>query len=176
MKEASAEEIVRTGCALRAMCDRYGATLILDDRVELVGRIAADGVHLGKHDMAPDAARRLLGPRAIVGGTANTFEEIERLVALGVDYIGLGPYRFTQTKKNLSPILGAEGYRRILAQCRARGFDRPIVAIGGIGCADIPELLRCGVAGVALSGVLLRAADAAAETEKILETIQNNRL
>lgn len=176
MKEAPTEEFVRTGERLRTLCDSYGATLILDDRVELVGRLGADGVHLGRHDMAPDAARRLLGPRAIVGGTANTFADIERLVSLGVDYVGLGPYRFTQTKRNLSPILGAEGYRSILARCRECGFDLPIVAIGGIGRADIPALLRCGVTGIALSGVILRAADPADETAKILETISNNRL
>ena len=91
MKEASQEEVLRTGLRLRTLCDEYGAKLIVDDHVELVERIGADGVHLGKHDMAPDEARKLLGPDRIIGGTANTAEDVERLIGLGVDYIGLGP-------------------------------------------------------------------------------------
>jgi len=172
MKEAEPDEIVRTGRALRALCDRYGAVLILDDHTELVETTGADGVHLGRTDMAPNEARRLLGPRRIIGGTANTFADIERLVGFGVDYIGLGPFRFTSTKKNLSPLLGEEGYRRTMAQCRERGFRTPVVAIGGIERGDIPAIMACGVQGIALSGTLLRADDMQAETRAIVETIK----
>ena len=171
MKEASQEEVLRTGLRLRTLCDEYGAKLIVDDHVELVERIGADGVHLGKHDMAPDEARKLLGPDRIIGGTANTAEDVERLIGLGVDYIGLGPYRFTETKKNLSPLLGEEGYRRIIGRCRERGYAIPIVAIGGIELEDIAPLMRCGITGVALSGMLLRAADTAARTREVLRII-----
>lgn len=171
MKDASDEAVLRTGAQLRALCDRYGARLIVDDRVELVGRIGADGVHLGKHDMAPDEARKLLGAGRIVGGTANTPEDIARLVGQGVDYIGLGPYRFTETKKNLSPVLGLEGYRRMLGWCRERGYTLPIVAIGGIELDDIVPLMGCGVAGVALSGMLLRADDTVEATRRVLRLI-----
>ncbi len=172
MKEAEPDEIVRTGRALRALCDRYGAVLILDDHTKLVETVGADGVHLGRNDMAPDEARRLLGPRRIIGGTANTFADIERLVGLGVDYIGLGPFRFTSTKKNLSPLLGEEGYRRTMEQCREQGFRTPVVAIGGIEREDIPAIMACGIQGIALSGTLLRADDMQAETRAIVETIK----
>lgn len=172
MKEAPAGEIVRTGQALRALCDACGATLILDDHVELVEATGADGVHLGKTDMAPDQARRILGPGRIIGGTANTFADIERLAGSGVDYIGLGPFRFTLTKKNLSPVLGEEGYRRMMALCRERGIRIPVVAIGGIEREDIPGLMACGIQGIALSGTLLRAADMQTETRMIVETIK----
>ncbi len=176
MKDAPEEEILRTGMRLRALCDRYGAKLIVDDHVELVESIGAEGVHLGKHDMAPDEARKLLGPGRIIGGTANTAEDIERLVRLGVDYIGLGPYRFTETKKNLSPVLGEEGYRHILSWCRERGYTLPVVAIGGIELDDIAPLMRCGIAGVALSGMLLRAADTAARTREVLRIIDETKI
>lgn len=108
----------------------------------------------------------------IIGATANTFDDIVRAAAEGADYIGLGPFRFTETKRNLSPILGLEGYRRIAAQCRECGIALPVVAIGGITAGDIDALLATGIAGIALSGTLLRADDPAAETRKIIEILK----
>lgn len=120
MKDAEDDEILSAAQPLRTLCDKYRATFILDDKVHLVKRCKADGVHLGKTDMPPTEARRILGNNAIIGGTANTIEDIDFLVSCGVDYIGLGPFRFTQTKKKLSPILGMDGYKHILFQCREK--------------------------------------------------------
>jgi thiamine-phosphate pyrophosphorylase len=144
------------------VCRQYGATFILNDNPQLALEIGADGVHLGKQDMNPAEARTLLGPGFIVGGTANTFADIEGLVAAGVGYIGLGPFRFTTTKQNLSPILGLAGYNDIFEQYRAAGFTTPIIGIGGVGLADIPALLATGLHGVAVSGAISEAADPAA--------------
>lgn len=174
MKEADDDTILAVGHRLRTLCNHYGATLILDDKVELVDTIKADGVHLGKNDMPPAEARRLLGDKAIIGGTANTIDDISHLVASGVNYIGLGPFRFTQTKKKLSPILGIEGYRHILQQCHERGYSLPIVAIGGIELDDIPALMTTGISGIALSGTILRAANPIEETQKIINCINKN--
>ena len=176
MKEAGDDEILAVAHPLRALCNRYGATLILDDKVELVSKCKADGVHLGKNDMPPREARRIIGEKAIIGGTANTIDDIDYLVASGVNYIGLGPFRFTATKKNLSPILGIEGYRHILQACRDKGYTLPIVAIGGITLDDIPRLMTTGIAGIALSGTILNAEKPAEETRKIIESINNNKL
>lgn len=174
MKEADDDTILAVGHRLRTLCNHYGATLILDDKVELVDTIKADGVHLGKNDMPPAEARCLLGDKAIIGGTANTIDDIGHLVASGVNYIGLGPFRFTQTKKKLSPILGIEGYRHILQQCYERGYSLPIVAIGGIELDDIPVLMATGISGIALSGTILRAANPIEETQKIINCINKN--
>lgn len=174
MKEADDDTILAVGHRLRTLCNHYGATLILDDKVELVDTIKADGVHLGKNDMPPAEARCLLGDKAIIGGTANTIDDISHLVASGVNYIGLGPFRFTQTKKKLSPILGIEGYRHILQQCHERGYSLPIVAIGGIERDDIPALMATGISGIALSGTILRAANPIEETQKIINCINKN--
>ena len=176
MKEAGDDEILAVAHPLRALCNRYGATLILDDKVELVSKCKADGVHLGKNDMPPREARRILGEKAIIGGTANTIDDIDYLVASRVNYIGLGPFRFTETKKKLSPILGIEGYRHILQACRDKGYPLPIVAIGGITLDDIPRLMTTGIAGIALSGTILNAEKPAEETRKIIESINNNKL
>ncbi len=173
MKEARDEEFLRVGREVERLCRQYGATFLLDDRVHLVAELGADGVHLGKNDMPPSEARQLLPEGKIIGATANTFEDIERAVAEGADYIGLGPFRFTQTKRNLSPILGLDGYRQILTRCRTAGITLPVVAIGGITAADIAGILATGVSGIALSGALLGAQDPSEETRKIVDILKH---
>ena len=169
MKDAQREEIIATAAEILPLCREVGATFILDDHVELVELTGADGVHLGKNDMPIAEARRLLGHNKIIGGTANTFEDILAHAEAGADYIGCGPFRFTTTKKNLSPILGLEGYARIVEQMRQNHISLPIVAIGGIAFEDIPAILQTGVTGIALSGSVLRANDPIAEMRKIVE-------
>lgn len=157
MKDASEEEVLKTAKSTRKLCRKYGAVFILDDYVELVERTGADGVHLGKDDMPIDKARRLLGKDKIIGGTANTFEDVKRIYSAGADYIGCGPFRFTTTKKKLSPILGLDGYRRIIEQMTAYGINIPVIAIGGILLQDVSDIMQTGVSGVAVSGAILNA-------------------
>ena len=157
MKDASEEEVLKTAESTRKLCRQYDAVFILDDYVELVERTGADGVHLGKDDMSIDEARRLLGKDKIIGGTANTFEDIKHIYSAGADYIGCGPFRFTTTKKKLSPILGLDGYSRIIEQMNAYGINIPVIAIGGILLQDISDIMQTGVSGVAISGAILNA-------------------
>ena len=157
MKDASEEEILKTAKSTRKLCRKYGAVFILDDYVELVERTGADGVHLGKNDMPIYEARRLIGKDKIIGGTANTFEDVKRIYSAGADYIGCGPFRFTTTKKKLSPILGLDGYRRIIEQMTAYGINIPVIAIGGILLQDVSDIMQTGVSGVAVSGAILNA-------------------
>lgn len=155
MKDASEEEVLKTAKSTSKLCRQYDAVFILDDYVELVERTGADGVHLGKNDMPIDKARRLLGKDKIIGGTANTFEDVKRIYSAGADYIGCGPFRFTTTKKKLSPILGLDGYRRIIEQMNTYGINIPIIAIGGILLQDVSDIMQTGVSGVAISGAIL---------------------
>jgi thiamine-phosphate diphosphorylase len=157
MKDASEEEVLKTAKSTRKLCRKYGAVFILDDYVELVERTGADGVHLGKDDMPIDKARRLLGKDKIIGGTANTFEDVKRIYSAGADYIGCGPFRFTTTKKKLSPILGLDGYRRIIEQMNAYRINLPVIAIGGILLPDVSDIMQTGVSGIAVSGAILNA-------------------
>lgn len=173
MKDAPAEEIIACAEEVLPLCRRHGAKFLLDDHVELVRQLGADGVHLGKNDMPVDEAREFLGPDIIIGGTANTIEDIIRLHKQGADYIGCGPFRFTTTKKNLSPILGLDGYKSIVLKMKELGIDLPIVAIGGITVEDIPAVMGTGVSGIALSGAILGAPDPVEMTAKIIETIDN---
>lgn len=177
MKNASADEILPVALEAQKMCREAGATFIIDDHVELVKRIHADGVHLGKNDMPIDEARRILGNDFIIGGTANTYEDVEMHWRNGADYIGCGPFRFTTTKEKLSPVLGLDGYRNIVKKMReanlrnAKGEPLPIVAIGGITASDIPDIMQTGVTGIALSGTVLRAADPVEEMRKLIKMI-----
>ncbi len=142
MKDASEEEVLKTAESTRKLCRQYGAVFLLDDYVELVERTGADG---------------LLGKDKIIGGTANTFEDVKRIYSAGADYIGCGPFRFTTTKKKLSPILGLDGYSRIIEQMNAYGINIPVIAIGGILLQDVSDIMQTGVSGVAVSGAILNA-------------------
>lgn len=168
MKDASDEEFIATGAEVGRLCRKYGATFIIDDRVALVNTIGADGVHLGKTDMAPSEARRIIGNK-IIGATANTPEDVEHALAEGADYLGIGPFRFTTTKKNLAPVLGLDGYRRIMG----RHIPVPVVAIGGILLDDLTALKATGVTGVAVSGLILNSTNPEETTRQILETWKN---
>lgn len=168
MKEATADELREAVKILKPACAEKEAILVIDDHVELVAELDVDGVHLGKNDMPPAEARRLLGEKYIIGATANTIEDIRALAVQDVDYIGLGPYRYTETKRNLSPVLGIEGYRRIMEACRAEGIEHPVVAIGGITIDDLQPLMDVGVSGIALSGTILNAPSPRETTETIL--------
>ncbi len=168
MKEATDEAIVEAGRAILPLCKACGAVLIVNDRPELALEIGADGVHLGKNDSSPTEARKILGPDAIIGCTANTFADIEMLNGYPIDYIGLGPFRYTTTKKNLSPVLGIEGIRRILAQMREHGITLPATVIGGLAPADIPALKAVGATCFAISGAIANAPDPKRTTEEFL--------
>lgn len=168
MKDASEDELKATAIRVQDLCRQYGATFIIDDHVDLVKQIGADGVHLGKLDMPIKEARERLGKGFIIGGTANTFEDIRQHAADGADYIGCGPFRFTTTKQKLSPILGLDGYRSILARMKEEGLSIPVVGIGGITREDIPALKAVGLSGIALSGGILKAGNPVREMETII--------
>ena len=172
MKYASDAEVRDTALAAKKICDAYGCVLILNDRVEIAAEADVHGVHVGKGDMTVSEARRLLGEDRIIGGTANTSEDILEHYRQGADYIGLGPYRYTTTKKNLSPVLGLEGYRGIMRRLQQERVSIPVLAIGGIGIPDMLPLLEAGVHGIAFSGMLVHAGDRRALVQSLEEEIK----
>lgn len=179
MKDAPHEEIIAVAKEAKALCKEAECILIIDDHVEICKELELDGVHLGKNDMAPTKAREILGDEAIIGVTANTFEDVEAVRHLDIDYIGIGPYRFTSTKKNLSPVLGVEGYAKIIKKMTEASIKIPTVAIGCIEFDDIRPIMETGVSGIAVSGAILAADNIQAETDKmlsLLETIIEERI
>ena len=173
MKDAAVDEIRPVAVKVQEMCRNYGATFIIDDHVDLVKELGADGVHLGKNDMPIDKARLILGKDFIIGGTANTFDDVRKHYANGANYIGCGPFRFTTTKKGLAPVLGLEGYSNIIRKMRQAGINLPVVAIGGIMLEDIPQIMLTGVSGIALSGTVLRSENPVEEVRRVIEAEGN---
>jgi thiamine-phosphate pyrophosphorylase len=173
LKDASDEEFRQTALEIIPMCQENEAFLVFDDRVELAMEMGVHGVHLGKNDMNPLQARETMGAEAIIGVTANTADDIIRFRGWDVDYVGLGPFRYTTTKSNLSPVLGIDGYREIVKAVRDSGMTLPIVAIGGITIDDIPAIMATGVNGVAVSGAIINADDPVEYTRNLLEKLNN---
>jgi thiamine-phosphate pyrophosphorylase len=154
LKNKSESEWKKIAIEVLEICNKYNAKLIINDNVALAKEIGAHGVHLGKEDMSPVEARKILGNNFIIGGTANTFEDVKVLFAAGVNYIGLGPFRFTFTKEKLSPILGIEGYRSVIEKCKSENMHVPIIAIGGITIKDVSEIIQTGIYGVAVASAI----------------------
>ncbi|PRD57396.1 thiamine phosphate synthase [Sphingobacterium gobiense] len=151
-KNAADEQHQKLAEKVRVQCAHYRATYIINDSIALAKQVDADGVHLGLEDEGIEKARRILGAGKIIGGTANTITDVLKRIDEGCDYIGLGPYRPTGTKEKLSPILGVEGYRKIICYLKEHHLHfPPIYAIGGVNLADIPTLLAEGVYGIAVS-------------------------
>lgn len=172
MKEASDEEISKVIEQIKPMCLEKEAFLILNDRVELAKTLDVGGVHLGKTDMLPSKARLVLGPAAVIGVTANTIDDVKAVRSLDVDYIGIGPFRFTETKENLSPVLGLEGIREIDRQMQELEINMAHVAVGGIKKEDVVPLMEAGVNGIAVSGAIAFADDIKKETEEFIKLLK----
>lgn len=156
-KNQTAKETFALAEAVKFLCEEYLANFIVNDNLYLAQQIAADGVHLGLTDMNIAEARAILGNTKIIGGTANTIEDIQNHVKNGCDYIGLGPFRFTKTKEKLSPILGLSGYFEIFEKMRQNNLNIPVYAIGGIALEDINQLMETGIHGIAVSGMITKS-------------------
>lgn len=166
-KNQSQKDAFTLAEAVKPLCEKYAANFIVNDNLNLTKQIDADGVHLGLTDTKIDEARVFLGTSKVIGGTANTFEDIQNHVKNGCDYIGLGPFRFTATKEKLSPILGLSGYFEILQKLKKNKIDIPVYAIGGITLRDINPLMETGIHGIAVSGIITESD----EKEKLIQQL-----
>ena len=153
------------------LCRQHRAVCIMNDRVDMAKLHGMDGVHLGAEDMSVAEARDILGPDALIGVTANTIEQILELSQQSMSYFGIGPMRYTTTKKNLAPFIGLSGYHDIVDAMRQLEVTKPAVAIGGIRLTDVYDLLDAGLWGVAVSGAIADSGDIKGSTEKFMKII-----
>ena len=165
LKNYDIETILETAKKAREITNSFNAKLIINDHYKIAKAIKADGVHLGLSDECPLVVRKYLGTSFIIGGTANTAEDCKSLLLKKVDYIGLGPYQFTETKKNLSQVLGVKGYQKILEELQT---ETPIIAIGGITLKDVPGIINTGIYGIAVSGEITKEVSSIAEFQEKL--------
>lgn len=171
MKDASYDELKATAEDIIPICREAGVILVIDDNVALVKELRVHGVHLGKEDMNPQKARETLGPHAIIGVTANTADDIMSMRGIDVDYIGLGPFRYTSTKKKLAPVIGIDGYRAIMQEVKSKGNMLPVVAIGGITVDDAEAIMGTGVQGLAMSGAIINADNPTGYVDRVLTAL-----
>jgi thiamine-phosphate pyrophosphorylase len=138
-------DLIREARAVRDICRRRGVLFLVNDRVDLALAIDADGVHLGRDDLPIPVARRLLGPRRIIGGSAGTVEEARAGLREGADYLGCGPVFATSTKPDAGPAAGPALLRAI-----REAVDLPLLAIGGIAHENVAAALAGGADGIAV--------------------------
>lgn len=151
MKNAAPDIWLTTAREVVTICHDAGVLCTINDSVDIALASDADGVHLGNLDEAWIAARARLGPDKILGGTVNHRDDASRAAAAHVlDYVGIGPFRFTATKQKLAPVLGLEGIAALLPLLNGL----PAWAIGGILPADLPALRHAHLAGIAVSSSL----------------------
>jgi thiamine-phosphate pyrophosphorylase len=153
LKGISEKKILKVAHEAREITAHFQTRLVLNDHYKIAKEVKADGVHLGKTDACPTAARKHLYTWQLMGGTASTLQECEILLEKGIDYISLGPFSVTTTKKNIPLVLGLKGYTLIL---EALQTETPILGVGGITTADVPAILRTGISGLAVSEEITR--------------------
>lgn len=175
VKDKSADEIIVIAIQAKVICDAFGAKLIINDHPIVAKEIGAYGLHLGKEDMPINQARALVGHEMIIGGTANTLEDIITHSKNGANYIGCGPFRFSRTKVKLSPLLGEEGYRNIMFEVKKLSINIPIISIGGIETEDIPPILETGIYGIAVSSLIVFAENPHQVVNKIKELLKGEK-
>ena len=175
VKNAGYSSFLNLAGQIKTICDIYNAIFIVNDSIEVAAEVKADGVHLGKMDTPVEQAREKLGDSFIRGGTANTYDDVVHLDSNGADYAGVGPFRFTLTKLFLSPILGEDGYSRIVSKCIESGIKLPLVAVGGIDSDDVKTLFNLGVHGVAVSSAISASPNVGDKTGEFIEAIRRFR-
>lgn len=159
-------ELVADAGAVMAACNQNGAQCIIDDRADVTAAVGAHGLHLGKDDLAPDVARRLLGPGVLIGGTANSLAEAREVWQRPIDYLGVGPVYGTRSKANPAPVLGIEQLRAIVQECPV-----PVIAIGSITAERVAEVLDSGAHGVAVISAITCAEDPEAAAREFADAI-----
>lgn len=171
-KKLSHNDLVATAKEVKRMAVIFNVTFIVNDNVDVALEVNADGVHVGKTDTPVADARKRLGDNFIIGTSSNTFHDIESALKNGADYSGLGPYRYTPTRKNLNPLLGLDGIRDVMRQHIIQGCKLPVIAIGGIRGKDVSYLLQTGVHGVAVSSAVHEADDKKLAVQEFLTQIR----
>lgn len=156
-KHADSATLYRTARTLLEITRPRGVPLIVNDRVDVMLASGADGVHVGIHDLPLEQVRRLAGPRALVGYSVNTADDLAEAVRHGADYVGMGPVFPTATKADARTLLGLEGLRHL-----ANRAPFPVVAIGGVTPENHTAALAAGASGVCVISAILGHEDIAA--------------
>jgi thiamine-phosphate pyrophosphorylase len=144
-KSGSTREMIEVARDMKLLCKEAGMMFIVNDRLDVAIAAGADGVHLGQADFPIPMGRELLGEGRIIGGSAATIEEARKCLSEGADYVGFGPVYPTASKDDAGPISGIDTLKQVV-----HTISIPIIAIGGVGVENIPDVMKTGAHGIAV--------------------------
>jgi thiamine-phosphate diphosphorylase len=170
-KDASDREFYECAVELRGITRAAGAMFFVNDRVAIAAAVGADGVNIGQTDMPVAAARRVLGPDVMIGLSSDSVEQAVQAESDGVDYVGFGPVFPTSTKLDAGPVSGLDTLAEVV-----RRVSIPVVAIGGIGLANIRSVAEAGAACAAVVSAVVCAGDMASATRVLVQTWETHSL
>lgn len=153
LKNVSEKKQLKIATEAREITAHFQTRLIINGQYKIAKEIKADGVHLEKKDTCPTIVRDYLYTWQLIGGTANTLQNCKTLISKNVDYISLGPFKYSETKDNLPTVLGLNGYTLIIEALKT---ETPIIGFGGITTKDVTDILKTGISGIAVSGEITR--------------------
>lgn len=158
-----------------SVAHKYGAKIIINDRVDVALALKADGVHLGQDDLPPEAARRLLGEKFIIGFSTHTIAQAVAAAQMPIDYLAIGPVFATTTKENPDTVVGLDGLRRVRDELDKISCGLPLVAIGGITHENARQVLEAGANSIAIIGALITNSEReiVARTRQIIRRIKD---
>ena len=166
-KDLAGKELFLLAEKTRKLTQRYQASLLINDRIDVALAVDADGVQLGKTSMPIQTARDLLGPRRVIGFSTHSLEESREAEQAGANFVLFGPIYFTPSKANFGAPQGPDALKKIVEK-----IALPVYAIGGINAANIAAVRRTGSRGVALISAVMSAADPKDASETILRLLR----
>jgi len=173
-KDVSTRSFIETARGIKSLTAQFGAPLIINDRLDVALAIEADGVHIGQDDMPYLTARKLLGPRTIIGLSVETWDDVVKAQDLEVNYLGVSPVFKTPTKTDTKGSWGLEGLVRIKAYSR-----HPLVGIGGLNAINAEDAVLAGADCIAVVSAICAAPDplqASRELHDIIEAALKKRV
>jgi thiamine-phosphate pyrophosphorylase len=153
-KDLPAAQLLPLAMELRALTRRFGARLLINDRVDVALAVEADGVHLGGHSLPPTTVRKLLGPERLIGVSTHHPAEVTAAARDGADFVTFGPVFATPSKLAYGPPCGLDALRTACAAAQI-----PVFALGGIKCGDLSPLRACGAHGIAVISAVIATPD-----------------
>jgi len=170
-KNGSTREMIETARNMKQVCSDAGVTFIVNDRLDVAIAAEADGVHLGQDDFPIPMARGLLGEGRIIGGSAATLDEVRKCLSEGADYVGFGPVYPTSSKDDAGPVSGIDILKQVVEI-----IPLPIIAIGGVGAENIPDLMRAGAHGIAVISAVCCQDDPKEATRSLYQALNKGSL
>lgn len=167
-KDISTRLFVSEAQAIKKLLEPYGIPLIINDRIDVALACGAEGVHIGQDDMPYAIARKILGTKAIIGLSVETWADVEESAKLDVDYIGVSPVFATPTKTDTKGAWGLDGLTKV------RKFSRhPLVAIGGLNESNVRETIEAGADSIAVVSAICAADNPQAAAQKLSNMIES---